>query len=91
MSRGAFNLRDTDRNAYNQGYYQGYDKGYKAALFNNLPSGIVYGEGQETRHYLPKQLRYPYHHRCLYHGLHCLGLCPPVSCPFEEKDDARLQ
>ena len=40
---------------------------------------------------ISKQLCYLYHHRCLYRGLHCLGLCPPVSCPFEEKDDARLQ
>jgi hypothetical protein len=33
----------------------------------------------------------PLRHRCLYRGLHCLGLCHPVSCPFEENDDARLQ
>jgi hypothetical protein len=33
----------------------------------------------------------PLRHRCLYRGLHCLGLCHLVSCPFEENDDARLQ
>jgi hypothetical protein len=40
---------------------------------------------------ISKPLRYAYDHRCLYRGLHCLGLCHPVSRPFEEKDDARLE
>ena len=44
MSRGAFKLRDTD----DETYY----KGYKAALFNSLPGGIAFGEGQATRRYL---------------------------------------
>ena len=47
MSRGAFKLRDT---TYSQGYAPGYSQdwytGYKAAVIENLPGGIVYGEGQ---------------------------------------------
>jgi Fe-S-cluster containining protein len=43
MSRGSFKLRDNDDNAYYQGY--------KAAVSDNLPIEITYGEGQETRHY----------------------------------------
>jgi hypothetical protein len=68
-----------------------YYQGYKQAVSDNLPSGIVYGEGQETRRYLSNSLRYEYDHRCLYRGLHCLGLCHPVSCPLEENDDTCLQ
>lgn len=41
-------MSDTDELTYDQGYYQGY----KFAVFANLPAGIVYGEGQETRRHL---------------------------------------
>ena len=46
MSRGAFKSRyiEYDDSAY-------YD-GYKAAVFEDLPVGIAYGEGQETYRYL---------------------------------------
>ena len=47
MSKGAFKLRDTDDNTDNT-----YYKGYKDAVSDNLPIGIAYGEGQETRRYL---------------------------------------
>ena len=44
MFRSAFKLRETDDNPYYQGY--------TTAVIVNLPSGIAYGEGQETRRYL---------------------------------------
>jgi hypothetical protein len=41
-------MSDTDVLTYEQGYHQGY----KTAVFDDLPTGITYGEGQETRRYL---------------------------------------
>ena len=45
MSRNAFKLRDTDE--FSEGYYLGY----KSAVYDNLFTGMAYGEGQEIRRY----------------------------------------
>jgi hypothetical protein len=45
-------MSDTDDLTYDQGFGQGLYYGYKIAVLDNLPNGIAYGEGQETRRYL---------------------------------------
>ena len=58
---------------------------YKEAVYDNLITGIVYGEGQETSRssQISKSWRPANDHRRISRSIRCLGLCPPVSYPFK--------
>ena len=65
---------------------------YRVAVYCNVVTGFIYGEGKENFVTSPisKPFCRAYDHRCLYHSLHYFGLRPPVSHAFEGihgKDD----
>ena len=69
-----------------------YHHPYRVAVYTNLFTGTIYGEGKETRRHSSnfQAIASWYDHRFLYRCLPYFGLRPLVSFAFEGKSNACL-